>query len=263
MPDFLNPAVRADVPLSIHPDVLLLHSEVLDVDGAIGRDALPPARWAYAALYDFYAKAEDAERESHKVAKPGRIAPGRTEGDWRAVPGGLRHFHGREAEVADAISAAYERIMPQVENQIAAVRRTREELAKKVVDAIDYSRGHSGEGLAVSQEVRNHVRALPNEDRLPFLNRALEADDRQTIGAVLSAPAYLSGLDGKLYEVVRGMAANRWAKSEAAQVEALDRVVADLSKAAVACQSRMIEAQRLKQTPKARADAALKALTGT
>jgi len=46
----------------------------------------------------------------------------------------------------------------------------------------------------VAAEIRAHVKAMKQGERMGFLNDALKAGDAQTITAVLGAPAYLSGL---------------------------------------------------------------------
>jgi hypothetical protein len=46
----------------------------------------------------------------------------------------------------------------------------------------------------VTAEIRAHVKGLSVEERHKFLNDALENGDKQTLGSVLGAPAYLSGI---------------------------------------------------------------------
>ncbi|MBY8821383.1 hypothetical protein [Sphingomonas colocasiae] len=47
---------------------------------------------------------------------------------------------------------------------------------------------------AMSAEIRSYVHALPMGERIGFIQRAINAGDERTIGAVLGGPAYLSGL---------------------------------------------------------------------
>ncbi|MHC8354261.1 hypothetical protein ACYZTL_03225 [Pseudomonas sp. LB3P81] len=46
----------------------------------------------------------------------------------------------------------------------------------------------------ITAEIRAHVKGLSVEARHNFLNEALENGDKQTLGSVLGAPAYLSGI---------------------------------------------------------------------
>lgn len=54
----------------------------------------------------------------------------------------------------------------------------------------------AAQGVAV--EIRAHVKALPNNKRLAFVQGALAAGDAVTVSSVLGAPSYLSGLDAGL-----------------------------------------------------------------
>ncbi len=51
----------------------------------------------------------------------------------------------------------------------------------------------AAQGVAV--EIRAHVKALPNNKRLGFIQSAFAAGDAVTVSSVLGAPSYLSGLD--------------------------------------------------------------------
>lgn len=54
----------------------------------------------------------------------------------------------------------------------------------------------AAQGVAV--EIRAHVKALPTNKRLSFIQSALAAGDAVTVSSVLGAPSYLSGLDAGL-----------------------------------------------------------------
>ena len=47
---------------------------------------------------------------------------------------------------------------------------------------------------AMSGEIRAFVREMPMGERMSFIQRAIDAGDERTVGAVLGGPAYLSGL---------------------------------------------------------------------
>lgn len=47
---------------------------------------------------------------------------------------------------------------------------------------------------AMSGEIRSYVHSLPEGQRMGFIQRAIEAGDERTVGAVLGGPAYLAGL---------------------------------------------------------------------
>lgn len=59
----------------------------------------------------------------------------------------------------------------------------------------DLSQPIEGGGVgAMAGEIRAYVHALPEGQRMGFINRAIEAGDTRTVGACLGGPAYLCGL---------------------------------------------------------------------
>lgn len=54
----------------------------------------------------------------------------------------------------------------------------------------------------LSVEIRNHCKSLNIGGRMSFIRQAMMDHDERTVSAVLGAPAYLSGLDQKMAEVL-------------------------------------------------------------
>lgn len=46
----------------------------------------------------------------------------------------------------------------------------------------------------LSREIRDHVRSLPTSKRAAFMHEAMQRGDTQSLGAVLGAPSFLTGL---------------------------------------------------------------------
>ena len=86
------------------------------------------------------------------------------------------------------------------------VRVARERIAKELKD-LAAELGKAPEASPVQAEVRAYARAMDKHERMTFLRQACEAEDHDTIGAVLSGPAYLSGLTPADIQEIR----QRWA----------------------------------------------------
>lgn len=55
-------------------------------------------------------------------------------------------------------------------------------------------------GVAVAGEIRSYCNALPTDKQLGFIERAINSGDETTIGALLGAPPYLSGLTPEMQQ---------------------------------------------------------------
>lgn len=53
------------------------------------------------------------------------------------------------------------------------------------------------DGSRINAEIRAHVKAMPANQRMKFVEDAVEKRDEKTLRAVLGGPAYLSGLDAE------------------------------------------------------------------
>jgi hypothetical protein len=88
------------------------------------------------------------------------------------------------------------------------------------------------EAVAQAGEIRAFMKAQKTKAILAVM-AAIEAGDRQTVAAVLSAPAYLSGLDTRQAVAVRQLAERQFAPVESEQRAA----VADLAERLVGAAS--------------------------
>lgn len=220
-------AVRADVPPTIHPDALSNLAPALDQEGTIGRAAYHEARDALGTAYRTLGAIADAEAalQAHaKASAPARRRQrdGRSDflGDIRLQDGRLRHFSSADEEFAAAADAALDRATQALDRRLATLQRHREGLETRVAEVL-----RPAAPLPVLQEVRAYVRGLPDGERLTFLTRAAQAGDRDTVGAVLSGPLYLSGIDQKTADVVRATAADKLAPVDWRQLAAVERAI--------------------------------------
>lgn len=67
----------------------------------------------------------------------------------------------------------------------------------RVVEGLerDLSQPIEGNGVgAMAGEIRSYVHALPQGERMGFIQKAIESGDERTVGACLGGPAYLCGI---------------------------------------------------------------------
>ncbi|MGC4251528.1 MAG: hypothetical protein QM605_08735 [Sphingobium sp.] len=75
----------------------------------------------------------------------------------------------------------------------------------RVIDGLehDLSQPIEGRGVgAMSGEIRAHVKALDEGARMGFIQKAIEAGDERTVGAVLGGVPYLSGITPQMQEIL-------------------------------------------------------------
>ena len=120
---------------------------------------------------------------------------------------------------------AFNRAARTVDLRMAEMKAHASILEEKMAEALKDPRGATAEGLAVAHEVRAHLRPLPKSERSTFIAKAIDADDRRTVAAVLSAPPFLSGIGSETSTTVRDQAARRWASVEHEQARAIAKAI--------------------------------------
>lgn len=91
------------------------------------------------------------------------------------------------AELAEKYSAKVQKQFESSWNKLdAAIRHTESELTKPVEE-------FAGIGN-VATEIRAHLKAMTQGERMTFLSEALERNDSRTLQSALGAPSYLSGM---------------------------------------------------------------------
>lgn len=98
----------------------------------------------------------------------------------------------------------------QIEGTVAkTIEKMRAKLANldtRIKDAGEAITKEVGMGMSpLSQEIRQHVKSLPENERFSFAREAVARYDATTIKALIAVPPYLSGLDADAYALVREM----------------------------------------------------------
>ena len=76
----------------------------------------------------------------------------------------------------------------QAHRRIKELEGYHDALGKRVAEALDTPARRTPKGLALANEVRAHIKALPESRRWSFVAEAIQVGDRATVAAVLAAP---------------------------------------------------------------------------
>lgn len=269
--------LRVDVPPDMHPDALSGLAKVLDVERTGGSIALLAGREALATMYRVYAAWNEAEEALQAAAQPAqrrqlpandpiRRVPGlerSISGDVRMLDGKLVRFHGRENEFVEAAGKAMEVACKSVDGRVRQLVAVRDDLAKRVAEALDSPARRTAEGLPLAAEVRAHAKGLPDSKRWSFVAEAIEAGDLPTVAAILAAQPFLSGLSPRQAESARELAARKFAPVHYDQLVATEKVIDRVKAASQSFLGRYGKVLDLRNTPRAKADAGLAKLRQT
>lgn len=262
--------IRADVPITLHPDSLLGIGQPLEVEGTLGNNALAAAREGLRLCYDLFGRMNDAERDLQAIADPARRRQHPAERGGRTeYSDNVRMKNGRPTRVVDAeefivaAEKAFARVSPAIDRRLKELNGYRDTLETRVATALDHPARKSAEGLALAAEVRAHIKGLKkDEDRARFVMQAVEAGDIPTVAAVLHAQPFLSGLAPAEHARLRAQAAAKFAPVDSAQLEATEAAINHVSASGSRLVGRFGEIVALRNAPAAKAALSIKALEG-
>ena len=263
--------VRADVPMTLHPDSLLGIGRALNQPDTLGMSAFSAAREGLRLCYDLFGKMNDAELHLQAIAEPARRRQHPAERGGRTeVSGNVRMVNGKPTRVVDAeefITAAeraFARVGPAIDRRVKELDGYRDTLATRVATALDHPTRKTPEGLALAAEVRAHIKGLKKpEQRVQFVAAAIESGDVPTVAAVLHAQPFLSGLEPATHATLRARAAAKFAPVDNAQLEATEAAIAHVTASGSTLVKRFGEVVALRNAPAAKAAKSLKALGDT
>jgi len=133
--------------------------------------------------------------------------------------GKIRNAHETVSDrqrLAAAAQKAVERALSATDKALSALQKNRDVLEAKISSVVC---PRSPDALA--PEIRAHFRGTSS----PFAeaSKLLASGDRRSVAAILSAPAYLSGLDDEQHRVLRDLARQRFCPEEAQAVKDIDQ----------------------------------------
>jgi len=262
--------IRADVPISLHPDSLLGVGRALNQPDTLGMSALSAAREGLRLCYDLFGRMNDAELHLQAIADPARRRQQAAERGGRTeYTGDVRMKNGKPTRVVDAeefivaAEKAFARIGPAIDRRMKELNGYRDTLATRVATALDHPARKMPEGLALAAEVRAHIKGLKKDDeRVQFVAAAIESGDVPTVAAVLHAQPFLSGLAPTSHDTLRARAATKFAPVDNAQLEATEAAIEHVAASGSALVKRFTEVVDLRNQPAAKAAKSIKALEG-
>jgi hypothetical protein len=117
-----------------------------------------------------------------------------------------------------------EGVLPAVTKRLEAVRKEQEELETRTVKSLAdgvMKRPEDPADIAEMQEIRTFLRSLPDGERMDKLDFLVRKGDTTALRAVLTAPAYLTGLDENVVALLRDDVARKANPERYAKVEKL------------------------------------------
>lgn len=262
--------IRADVPITLHPDSLLGIGQPLEAEGTLGNSVLAAAREGLRLCYDLFGRMNDAERDLQAIADPARRRQQPAERGGRTeYIGDVRMKNGKPTRVVDAeefivaAEKAFARVSPAIDRRLKELNGYRDALEGRVATALDHPARKTPEGLALAAEVRSHIKGLKkSEERTRFVMQAIDVGDIPTVAAVLHAQPFLSGLAPADHTTLRSRAAAKFAPVDSAQLAATEAAIDHVSTSGSRLVARFAEIAALRNVPAAKAAKSIKALEG-
>lgn len=237
-----------------HPDVA--NRWFADIEHPLAAKSLAAVKDCLKVSYDVSSAIDDTERALKATAHPDAPV-------YRGANGALVREHGGEAELAKAAEKATERALQTIGRRVAEVESHRTVLATAIEQSMRYERGGTPFGIAVAQEIRAHVKALPEAERTAFVQNAITSGDVQTIDALLDhVPPYLSGMTAANAEMFRNHAAKALAPAESKLLESVDKALERMRAGASSLMKRTAQVTAVANDRAARRAEALAKLTG-
>lgn len=193
------PAFRADIAGSHHPSIVAKWEPVLDTDGTPGPIALTAAVSALRAIYMAQAQALDVRKELAEHVQGRPVMHG----------GNLKLRHGFEREYAAGVQRIKDNVLRTFDGYHAQVQQTVDQLWVQIEKAVTDRKTTP----TVQQEIRAHVRSLPEKQRATFV----ASQPLEIYAAVMAAPSCLSGLTDEQRQIITQQAQRRFAPRETEQ----------------------------------------------
>jgi hypothetical protein len=243
-----SPSIRTDVPVDIHPDVLIGHAKSLDVESTIGRYVLADGRTALTTAYTAIGSLNDAVNSVKEASEP----------NGRVMKDGRKQLtFAVSEELVNATEKSFTRAARGIDARVDSLNTHIKALNIRVNAALDDPITKT----VVATEVRAHFKAMKPDQRISFAVAAIESGDKATIAALLSAPAYLSGLDAKSHTFLRERSASKFAPTDHAQLGAANDVLTKVHAAGARLLARYAEVLGHRSTPTVKAAKQLRQLS--
>ena len=217
-----DPTISTKVSPEVHPTntCVLVGDHVPDTDAIV-----TGTKSALEVMYVTLTKISDARTDLDALTRIG-LTPVNFERDNLRARGLVVGDQGRLSVarpahelLSEAGAKAIEAAGKKVDVQMDTLRKQSDHLNKEI-DAALKDTAHSH---VIRQEIRAHLAAMPEGERMSFAVRQARAGDLATVTAILEAPEWLSGLNVETRALVRAAAAERVVPQLAARHAAAER----------------------------------------
>jgi hypothetical protein len=238
--------IRTDVPMDIHPGVLLEHQDTLGIPETMGPAVLHSGHAALSTIYETIGKLNDANAAWEATA-PKKVVMKGSVPTATSLP---------SPELISAAERAFATSAKFVDTHVQGLNRSIGAIETLVTNAV---MGTSLTPLAA--EIRSHVKSVKDsEARLAFIHGLVHEGKQQDVAAILAAPSYLSGLTDAQKETLREAAAHKFAPVAAKQLRAAREVASRVERASGILITAFSKVIAKRDTPAAKATNAIKAL---
>lgn len=183
----------------VGPDYLnadhYLHPELLEAEATVGEVK------AMRTVYQEYKKLLSATKAALRVEDPSRTPEA--------------HY----LEIAAAWKKQLDAIANRSAEETASAKKAISILDKDIANLLEVREG------AHSNEIRQHVKAIPAAGRIPFVMAAIDGGDKETVAAIMGGPSYLSGLTDEQRTVLWNAYTERAAAGHVATKRAIQRAL--------------------------------------
>jgi hypothetical protein len=232
-----KPVVRGDLPLATNPLSLMPHRAALDVPGTPGGRAFGAAEVALSAMHDALGEMADTKKYVNANAK---LTGEKVMVRGMAVPYAV---NGQEDSLREAMGRSFERSGQVVDRQKTAIEKSIQEIEAAISGKLVNPLADKPSTVAVSSEIRSHVKAMKESDRTLFVQSAVMNGDLDVVAAILNASPWTSGLTPKQHGELRVFAAEHFpaTKADYVALEATRAVLGKLEMAGNAFVSKFAE----------------------
>jgi hypothetical protein len=238
-----KPALRADLPLSLSPMMLLPHRKALDVPGTPGSRAFGAAEVALRTMHDALGDMVDVKKYVTSTATPTgeKVMLNSRNGE----PAGIYQINGQEESLREAMSRSFGRAGEVVDRQRKAIEASVADIEKSIAGKLVNPAADKVSVSQVASEIREHIKSMKPGERARFVQSAVMDGDLETVAAVLNASPFVSGFDRKAHAELRIFAAEHFptTKDEFSQLGAVRAVLAKVESAGGAFVSKYADLQ--------------------
>jgi len=160
----------------------------------------------------------DAVKGDSPLLEPARAAQKAVYDVWTKVRAAQTNVADKQ-KLADVAKRAVERSLAVADQKLERLHQSRQTVAAQIDGVVRPKAPDS-----VASEIRTYMQG--RKEAFTTLAQSIQKGDRRTVAAVLTAPAYLSGLTDNQYGTLLEMAQKVFCPEETQTVADLDRAIA-------------------------------------